>query len=403
MLDELKRLDNETEEDYKIRVCSLKEELGMVWDEIRDVLNSELNESYSESYYRKWFSAYLRGRKDAIDDKVSSEEETEYYSPSDEDTIIRDRYKTQTENIPYFRLLRQDTRFERFYSKIAEAITKLEPPQVILRPSDFKSNKKEYIATVADLHIGAKFDSVNNSYSIEEAIIRFEKAYQLLSRFIDGHRLDKIKILSLGDIVQGILRISDLKLNEQPVVDSFITAMKLMAKFLNRLSSHCKVEFIQVCYSNHDQIRPLGTKASELATEDLGKIFFNYLKDVLADNDRVTVSGDLNNDYTEFKIFDFNCIALHGHQIKSVSTVVSDLTNRHRKFFDYVFLGHTHSAKEFIAAEGKNHNIEVLISSSFCGSDQYADSLMVGSKASVKVFGFDEKYGHIESYNFMLN
>ena len=78
MLDELKRLDNETEEDYKIRICSLKEELGMVWDEIRDVLNSELNESYSESYYRKWFSAYLRGRKDAIDVDDGSDSRYEF-------------------------------------------------------------------------------------------------------------------------------------------------------------------------------------------------------------------------------------------------------------------------------------------------------------------------------------
>lgn len=401
VLDELKRLDNETEDDYKIRICSMKDELGYTWDMIANLFNEVLDYSYSESYYRKWFSAYLKGYNDRAVQQLSINDTA--YEPTEDDMVLRERYQTQTDKIPYYRLLRQDSRFERFYEKVAEAITKLEPPEVSTLPSDRPKYNREYVATIADLHLGANFEAVNNSYSIEEATKRFERAYELLSAFVQRKGVEKIKILSLGDIVQGILRISDLKLNEQPVVDSLIIAMKLMARFLNKLSAFCEIEFIQCCYSNHDQIRPLGTKASELAKEDMGKIFFHYLKDVLELNDRVHIIGDLDNDYVEFKIFDFNCIAMHGHQIKSVDTVVRDLTNRHRKFYDYVFLGHTHSAKEFIAAEGKHHNIEVLVSSSFCGSDPYADSLMVGSKASIKVFGFNEKYGHNESYTFMLN
>lgn len=80
-----------------------------------------------------------------------------------------------------------------------------------------------------------------------------------------------------------------------------------------------------------------------------------------------------------------------------------DLTNRNRKFYDYVFVGHTHSAKEIINAEGKHHDLMTLVSGSFCGSDPYADKLMVGSKASCKIYGFDKKYGYIESYRIILN
>ena len=29
-----KRLDNESEEDYQLRICSLKEQKGLYWDEV---------------------------------------------------------------------------------------------------------------------------------------------------------------------------------------------------------------------------------------------------------------------------------------------------------------------------------------------------------------------------------
>ena len=83
-----------------------------------------------------------------------------------------------------------------------------------------------------------------------------------------------------------------------------------------------------------------------------------------------------------------------------------DLANMHRKFYDYVFLGHSHSAKEVITSEGAEgdvHDNEVLVAPSFVGSDPYADKLMVGSKPACKIYEFDAKYGHIASYKIILN
>ena len=56
-----------------------------------------------------------------------------------------------------------------------------------------------------------------------------------------------------------------------------------------------------------------------------------------------------------------------------------------------------------IVGEENSNNIEVLTVPSFIGSDPYSDKLMVGSKAMAKMFVFDEKYGHIEDKNFILN
>jgi hypothetical protein len=266
------------------------------------------------------------------------------------------------------------------------------------KPRDGETHGKEYFFISKD-----EFSSKIGENGFLEYSEHFENFYGTPKDFVLEKGLSEITVLSLGDMIQGMLRTSDLKLNEKDVVDAFVIAERLLAGFLNSLSKYCKVKFIQVCYSNHEQPRYLGTKANELAGEDMGKILFAYLQDVLALNERVEIIGDTEKDYYEFKIFDFECFAEHGHQIKSIADANKNLTNRHRKFYDYVFLAHSHSTKEFITAEGLHHDVETLVLPSLIGSDPYADKLMVGSKAAIKIFGFDKKYGHTESYKFILN
>lgn len=417
---EIKLREAETDEEYEIRICGLKDELDLSWDDIAAIINAELGQNYTESRYRKMWKAYCLGvRNTAIQKRPRNKQEGEYLKAdtieidnneesedveSLRDSELRERYATTADRLSYYRELRQDARFERFYKNIANAIKetgKLEVP--IYMGEKFSKNEKKYIMPLADLHLGANFTSINNKYSIEEAKKRIELAANRVKEFVKEHNINEITIISLGDLIQGILRISDLKLNETDVADAFLYAIRLIAGFLNAISAYCYVDYIHVCYSNHEQTRYLGSKASELAGEDLGKISFGYLQDVLSMNPRIKILGDPTKDYYEFNIFKFQCFAAHGHQVKNLSDISVDLTNRHRKFYDYVFLAHSHSAKEFISAEGEHHDIEVLVAPSLIGSDPYADKLFVGSKAAIKIFGFDEKYGHVESYKFILN
>lgn len=401
---DLKRGDNESEEDYQIRVCSLKDDKHLTWEDVADVLNKELGYNYTESRYRRQYATYLRGYRQREEEIRAGIEPTDI-DFSQEEEEFRKRYGLSGGKVAYYRMLRQDGRFERFYHLIGENIKRLDPPDLLYLtiPDTITQNKKEWIMTLADLHIGACFESVNNSYSIDIAQKRFEKLLNETVKFCNIHNINTFNIVSLGDIVQGILRISDLKLNEMAVIDAFVIAMRLIADFLNKLSSVVKINFYQVCYSNHDQTRPLGTKANELCGEDLGKILYAYLTDTLQKNPRIKIFADTSKDYLEFKIFNFNCIALHGHQIKTAWNIYKDLANRHHKFYDYIFLGHTHSMKSFVNAECDNYDAETLVSSSFIGSDPYADKMMVGSKASVLIHEFEAVAGRVGSYKIILN
>jgi hypothetical protein len=47
--------------DYKIRICSEREHLGLTWDEVAQILNEEFGENFGESKYRKWWYAFKEG------------------------------------------------------------------------------------------------------------------------------------------------------------------------------------------------------------------------------------------------------------------------------------------------------------------------------------------------------
>lgn len=404
--------DNETEEEYIMRACKLGLDQGMTWWEITDIINRETERNSDESTYRRRYKAYTMGLKAAkqqsedqiripVEDAIPKQQPEKR---SEEEQKLRDHYVGMTERVPYYRLMRQDSRFERFYQLVAEQIKEFTPPEPIgpTVPAQ-DSSCMEYVLGIADTHIGAKFVGVNNEYSIDEAQRRFEYLLSYMFDFVDKKNISKLKILFLGDIIQGLLRINDLRLNERPVVDAFVCAVRMIADFLNRLSAKCDIEFLMVSYSNHDQLRLLGTKASELAAEDLGKVMYAWLSDCLAKNKRIKVISDTEHNDLKFDIFDFKCNARHGHDVPSPATISKDLANRDRTFYDYVFLGHSHSAREMINAEGEHHNVKTLVLGSFIGSCPYADKLFVGSKASCSIFGFHPVYGHVETYTCILN
>lgn len=287
-----------------------------------------------------------------------------------------------------------------FYENVAEQINTLDVPEYI--GVEYSKSKKEYVLTIADIHAGAKFEIDTNSYSFEEITKRFNKLYNDVVMFIQGHNINILKVVCLGDDVQGILRLSDLQLNESTVVQATVFVAKTIANFLNRLSAYCYIDYFHTPNSNHSQTRPLGTKASELASEDVEYVICNYIKDVLASNERILVHTNFGYDYIEIPIFDFKTIVMHGHTINNIDNALKDLTYYKKTFYTTVFLAHYHASKMGTVGEMADTDCEVIVCPSFVGSCPYSDKLMKGARPSCSIFGYDEKYGRTESYKIFL-
>lgn len=290
-----------------------------------------------------------------------------------------------------------------YYEYVGNAITSLPLPE--FRPIvQNDSNEKEYIATLSDLHFGAVFTSEHNKYSPEIARDRMEYLTSRLISFVEEKSLSRLHIVSLGDMLQGLLRVNDLRINDSTVVKSCVEVSRLIALMLNTLSEYTNVEYYHVPSANHTQIRPLGSKANELMDEDLEYLIGNYIKDLCSMNKRIKVHlAEEGKQYIQIDMMGFNIIAMHGHQIKNIETSIRDLSMLYSGFVDYVILGHYHSGKQLTSYEGICHDCEVLVAPSFVGSDPYSDSILKGSKAASCIYGIDFISGHDETYKIILN
>ena len=307
-------------------------------------------------------------------------------------------YATKTE---YSRQVRQQSRFELFYENVARELNEYDVPEFI--GLNYSEQMKSYVLSIADIHAGANFITETNEYSFDEITKRFNKLFNDVVYFVKEKNINNLKVLCLGDDIQGILRLSDLQLNESSVVRATVFVAKTIAHFLNELSAYCYIDYYHCPTSNHSQSRPLGTKASEIASEDVEYVICNYIKDVLVNNNRISVHTNFGYEYIEIPIFGFKTIAMHGHTINNIDNALKDLTYHKKTFYTTVFLAHYHASKVGTVGEMSDTDCEVIVCPSFVGSCPYSDKLMKGAKPSCCIYGYDEKYGHTETYKIFLN
>ena len=392
-----------TEDEFESCISDIQDKIDgrtdLDWQDIVDaydlpMTNTTLRKACSSmpfgcKFVLEYFNAKNGQKPTNIDEKIAD--------------LRKERHKLQALNLERSRLDREESRHSLYFEYIKDAIQKLPLPDFSPVISLDGGNKKEYVLCLADVHYGAAFKSRNNEYSPEICLERFKKLLKETVVFLRDHNLSNITVVSLGDDVQGLLRMSDLRLNDSSVVKAVVNVSRLIAMFLNSLSKYVYVDYYHVPTSNHSQNRNLGTKASELPWEDMEYIIGNYIKDLLADNSRIKINlAEEGREFIKIPIFDFNIVAMHGHQFKNADEAIKKMSLLNREFIDALLIGHQHSSRESISFEGVASDAEVLIAPSFIGSDFYSDKLMVGAKPAVKIFGFDPVCCHTETYKIIL-
>lgn len=382
---------NETNDAYRIRLYKNKDAYGLTHKEIGDLCNEVFGVNFDESAHRKYVKPYLDGYNDAMKETGAVDERLQSLLEQNqivEENIRKERYKLQATKLERDRKERQEGRFELYYENVKTAIETLPSPEI--KPLELiKYTDDEYAVLIADVHYGAKFKSAHNEYSTEIVQQRFCKLLTDLILLVEEKRIKKLTILGLGDDLQGILRLTDLMINQTPIVKAVVEYSRIMANFLNELSAYCEIDYYPVQSSNHTQTRPLGTKASELATEDLEKVIVNYIHDLLANNSRVNVHIEFEDKAVILDIKGFKIIVKHGHQLKGANdNVLRDLSDFYRIFFDYAILGHFHAGKESVVGANSVNNRDIIVADGFIGSDPYSDSLFKDCKGAVKIIKF---------------
>ena len=351
------------------------------WTEIKNLCGFPMGEAHLKNlaygYKRLIDSGYFQ-EDDTLNDKL-------------------DKIKERTLNAEFNREFAKKARHELLYELIASRVDSI--PLPVFNKSDLPANKKAYILHLSDIHYGSVFEVEGNSYSIAICKQRFDKLFDEVVEKIKSQNISKLIIVNTGDSIQGMLRISDVKKNEIPVVESVIGFSKLMASFLNSLSAYTDIEYYHVSSANHSEPRFISTSAGQLPEEDFEKIIINYINDLLINNNHIYVHTDLSKPYIELNVNGFELIAMHGHTIRKIENAIRDLSIINKKFYNFLLLGHVHHTKEIETDE----NCEVLVTGSFVGACPFSKKIMKSSSPIVKMYCIEEKKGKTESYTFNLS
>lgn len=398
-----------TEEEYKTCLQDIRDKVfglnDLEWGEIKEKYNlpmsiDGLRKANAIPFGGAFVAEYEKSKQRDNKTRTTYKDELDVKL----EQIRKEKIKLQTLNTERSRIDRNQARQELYYENIGSLCQTLPLP-------DFKPifdcedvlQDMSYVLCLSDLHFGATFKSEHNEYSREIFVERLKKVSEWTYDFVMTHGLDTLYVLCLGDCLQGILRVSDLKINDTEVVKCIVEISRILASFLNELSRFVNIEYYHTPTANHSQLRPIGTKASEIADEDFEYVISNYISDLLRNNDRVNVHlADEGKQYVCIELPCHDVYAMHGHQFKSPNNALKDLGNWIGENINTLILGHYHAGRENTVMENEM-DCEVIVAPSFIGSDLYSDRLFRGSKAAVKIYGFDDIYGYTESYKCILN
>ncbi|HAU85072.1 MAG TPA: hypothetical protein DCW90_06115 [Lachnospiraceae bacterium] len=368
--------------DLEIQLCydKLSGNSELSWEEIKESANFEHSVAHLKNlaygYKRLIDSGYLgMVNEDTENDEKLLE-------------IRKEIMKLATLKSELNKNLRKDARDELFFEQISDVIQRLEPPKYQMIP-ELPDNDKEYILHMSDIHYGSEFEVEGNSYNIKTCE---ERLFTLLSRVITKVKRDniqRIKVVNTGDSIQGMLRLSDVKKNELPVVESIVGFSRLMSEFLNNLSEYVNVEYYHITSANHSEPRFIGTQAGAMPEEDFEKVIMSYIKDVLSDNERVYVHTDMTKPYIEMNIYGYEFICMHGHTVKSIDNAIRDLSMTNKKFYNYLLMGHVHHTN----IKETDSDCMVLVAPSFVGVCPYSKKILKTSNPGATMYTIEDGYG----------
>ncbi len=386
--------ENESVKNYKIRLFKNKDLYDLTSQEIADLINKESGDNFSESTYRKWYRAYSEGVEDTQKENISGDNILKEYEIQKRE-LYKERQKLRDEKNEYNAWLREQSRMELFFERIDESIEKLlnKKNRTLPSPILIEQNSDELFSAFADPHYGCEFslkgfnDKIINEYNPDIFKQRMIEYRDELIDFGVLHNIKKLSLVDLGDSIEGILHISQLKSLRGNIVDDIMDYTDFIEDWLFSLSKHFFIEFY-TSEGNHSDLRILTGKKGDFPHENLERIYTRALKKAFKNNPNVKICDSLDG-LNYFNINGFNFLTAHGNKEGNLKTSIQDYEDTYGIAVDYFVVGHLHSKNEFEVAKGK----EVIQVRSIIGINEFSKDIKKSSDAGATMFIVRKDYG----------
>lgn len=420
MEDILKRQENENEFEHHKRLVFGKLVDKTLTDEdyvelSKEVYGQQLSsdvcrrEMYGSKYTLKLIDSILEEKlinksSSNVENTVEEDEFIEKLEKAKQD-LQKERIKLSTTKLEYSKWQRQDARMEMFLESMDNAIVKLEPLEI---PDHITTIEYEKIGLVniADAHLGKQGiirglrGEIINEYNKEIFKQRMWEVFNDTLKIINKEELTQVTVLSLGDMIEGILRNSQLQSLELGVIDSVIEYSDFIANWINELSKYVKVDY-HSAYGNHDGLRLLQAKsAHDFPHENVGRLIDHFLAKRLESNTNVFID-DNQLPFAYFDIFGMNILAMHGED-RDLVDAVKDFKVMYDERIDMLITGHLHKGATQTAGLSPFGDIEVIRIPSICGIDDFSVTIKKFSRAGAKIFIIEKGKGKTITYDVKL-
>lgn len=398
MVDSLKRMENENDEQYFYRICSMKETLGFTWPQMATIFNEEFGCNKGDTAYRKRWSAF-KSVLDANTDRIVGDNSYSNELQDQIDELYKAKRLLADQRREYNKMLVSDARADNLAEKLIEAAN-LVPLKDYSNVFTFKNNAstEEAVLCLSDWHYGQVSNNIWNQYDTSICLQRVSKLFDKVAAALREHEIKTLHIALLGDFVNGAIHTGCRVASEESTCEQLMHVSEIIANFVNAISVYVDEVNIYSTYGNH--ARTIQNKNDSIHADNMERVIPWWLKQRLKDNAKVDV---VDSEYYEFIYFDvcgYNVVCTHGDldKFNDIGMVVNSLfTKKYGKSIDYTFSGDKHHLESF-----EQFGVESALVGSLCGADEYANNKRLYSNPMQTLCIFTPEDGKLCSYNIKL-
>ena len=295
--------------------------------------------------------------------------------------------------------LREQSRSEMLREMIRDAIMGL--PEINLKTVfQFKDDAvKDLVVGIGDFHYGADFTVTGlygeelNRYNADTFVRRMEQLIFEICEIVELHKPQQITVMIVGDMLDGLLRTSQLSRLEYGVVESAIRLSETMSQWLAKLANDTNLPVrVFAVRGNHGEIRPLGTKAGQFPEENMERIVMHYLHERFSFNPYIKIEDNDAPMSRMVTVCGYKFLLIHG-QGDNIEKIARDHQTLYNDKIDVFMVGHLHKSQTFTAGMSQQGNVLIERVPSICGIDPYAQSKGYGSLPGATVILMEEGHG----------
>jgi hypothetical protein len=391
---ELKRKENENEEQYIWRVAQLKDNglIDLDWDELAEYINRECRDDESEyrssSAYRKPYQQAKRYYESGVFSKFNEDEYTNKLNEQKRE-LEKAKVAYRDERNDWNRQNRIEARIEAKLDNLGETLkeigrSKFEVDEHI----SVNCGDNSLIVMLSDLHTGQTFNSLFGQYNTD---ILKDRMTQLLNKVIsigNRHNSVMVNVVLLGDQISGNIHNTIQVSNRENVIEQIKIASEVITWFCVELSKVFGYVHIYECAGNHSRL--VSNKELAVHDERLDNLITWIIKQMTAHIDRIKVHDDeetrIDSGISMFELYGKDYVAVHGDYDVLNKTGVGNLSMMLGKIPYAIMNGHNH-----FPSNTDINGVKIIQGGSIAGSgDDYTIEKRLSGKPNQTVLVCDE-------------